>query len=304
MAKKQSVQYILTRKAAEKYSNKNTLKSAKRTIRQFVAWCKENNQKIDRNDSAAAKAVIQLYSDSLQMSGKTPATIHTMLAYPCAVLDVPMQEISKPKRKAAAIVRGRGDFQRAGSDQNKRLIDFQSRVGIRRAELSKLTGRDFVEDETGAPCVRVRSGKGGKFQLQRILPGDVETVRAYFDGTEKKLFTAAELENKLNLHRLRAEHAKQAYQYYCEVLNTPAARSQAQIELLARYAKYNRGSGEKWLSELHKSGGRYFLRGDNRQKAIAAGLPVEYDRLALMMVSVFHLSHWRLDVTVTNYMIQ
>lgn len=48
----------------------------------------------------------------------------------------------------------------------------------------------------------------------------------------------------------------------------------------------------------------YLLRGENREKAIRLGLPTEYNRLALMAVSVFHLSHWRLDVTVTNYLIQ
>ena len=37
--------------------------------------------------------------------------------------------------------------------------------------------------------------------------------------------------------------------------------------------------------------------------ARAAGVPTEYSRLALLAVSVFHLSHWRLDVTVTNYLI-
>jgi hypothetical protein len=48
----------------------------------------------------------------------------------------------------------------------------------------------------------------------------------------------------------------------------------------------------------------YQLRGENKTKAQALGLPVEYNRLALMCVSVFHLSHWRLDVTVTNYLVQ
>lgn len=37
--------------------------------------------------------------------------------------------------------------------------------------------------------------------------------------------------------------------------------------------------------------------------AIRKGLLTEYNRLALMAVSVFHLSHWRLDVTVSNYLL-
>ncbi len=33
------------------------------------------------------------------------------------------------------------------------------------------------------------------------------------------------------------------------------------------------------------------------------GLPVSYDRLAAMAVSIYHLAHWRLDVTIDNYLI-
>ena len=47
----------------------------------------------------------------------------------------------------------------------------------------------------------------------------------------------------------------------------------------------------------------YRLRGRNRELAIAAGFPTEYDRLALMAVSIYHLSHWRNDVSVANYIL-
>ena len=45
------------------------------------------------------------------------------------------------------------------------------------------------------------------------------------------------------------------------------------------------------------------LRGHNRKLAQQHGLPVWYDRLALLAVSIFHLSHWRHDVTVANYLL-
>jgi hypothetical protein len=49
--------------------------------------------------------------------------------------------------------------------------------------------------------------------------------------------------------------------------------------------------------------GTYYLRGANRQAAIERGRPVEYDRLGLLAVSVFSLSHWRLDVVSKFYII-
>jgi hypothetical protein len=49
--------------------------------------------------------------------------------------------------------------------------------------------------------------------------------------------------------------------------------------------------------------GIYRLRGQNKLDARKAGRPTEYDRLTLLYVSVFCLSHWRNDVTVKYYMI-
>lgn len=49
--------------------------------------------------------------------------------------------------------------------------------------------------------------------------------------------------------------------------------------------------------------GNYYIRDNNHRLALAHGLLVKYDRLALMAVSVFHLSHWRNDVTVANYLL-
>ena len=60
---------------------------------------------------------------------------------------------------------------------------------------------------------------------------------------------------------------------------------------------------EKYISELTGFGGRYICRGGNAEALREQGREVSFDRLCLMAVSVFHLSHWRSDVTVKNYMI-
>ena len=58
-----------------------------------------------------------------------------------------------------------------------------------------------------------------------------------------------------------------------------------------------------WEWDERRVCGEYRARGKNRIKAEKNGLPVVYDRLAVMAVSVFHLSHWRCDVTVDNYLL-
>ena len=46
----------------------------------------------------------------------------------------------------------------------------------------------------------------------------------------------------------------------------------------------------------------YYVQKGVREDMIAHHRPVCYDRVALLAVSVWHLSHWRCGVTVGNYM--
>lgn len=121
----------------------------------------------------------------------------------------------------------------------------------------------------------------------------------------QKLFSKKEMQNKIDLHGIRREHAQKAYKYYADRLkNEPGYKYELRKELAARYKEFHRpgDSNKRFLHDIMNEK-PYKLRGNNYQKAIEQGKETEYNRLALMAVSVFHLSHWRLDVTVTNYMI-
>ena len=266
----------------------------------FGNWCKDNYKCRHFDD---CKLHIQDYADFLIEKGYSAGTIHTYLAAVCRVWNVAMDTIQKPVRHVAQNTRSRGikasdsrkDAQREASP---RLYDFASRVGLRRREYQKLSGGDLVEDKSGHLCIWVK-GKGGKIQYQRILPSDIAFVRSYFEekDADEYLFTREEMENKIDLHHLRACQAKRAYLYYLNAIRDPAFKEQLIRELEVRFASNGR--------ELHHNqiDGIYYLRGFNRKFAQEHNLPTAYNRLALMAVSVFHLSHWRLDVTVCNYIL-
>lgn len=132
-----------------------------------------------------------------------------------------------------------------------------------------------------------------------MLPGDEMFIRSYFDGSDTLVFTRAELSNKIDLHHLRAVQAQRAYRYYADRLRAePTYRTQLEREIKARWRKYNK---RRWKQREFE--GTYKLRGANSQLARRLGRPVEYDRLAVLATSVFHLSHWRCDVTVSNYLL-
>lgn len=311
-----SIQYDLLKNALPQNSkNNNTIKVYKRCIKAFGVWAREQGYKcVTDIETAGSVKVLQRYEQYLESQTGSPSSIHTKLAPVCKGLGVSMSEVDKPKRGAEALKRGRVEDNNVQGKKEvlnpkfERLIAFQSAVGIRRAELSRLQGRDLVQDQEGNLCIRVIKGKGGKDQLQRILPDDIETVMQIMLPVkpDQYVFTRREMRNDIDLHSYRRALAQKAYDYYADKLTQNVGyREQLIQELQNRWLNsQDKRSGAAWQRynlELHNTT-TYKLRGANKQAAASHGRPVEYDRLAMMAVSVFHLSHWRLDVTAVNYL--
>ena len=294
--------------------NHHTNKDLRTDCKAFANWAKgEGYKRLAMIDDP--RALIQKYEKTLEDKGYTPSTIHRKLHAPCRALGVSMGLIEKPKRTQEAIVRGRRDRtdeapkrgdKEATQERFGRVVTGARAIGIRRAELGRLTGSDLTRDECGFMAVKVNKGKGGKDTLQRVLPEDERAVKDLFSGVgpTEKVFSRAEMSNHINIHGYRAEKAKRAYAYYSDRLNSePGYRSQLISELRQRYTTACPGRDpDRWLKKTLTTE-TYMLRGENKDRAIKLGLPVVYDRLALLAVSVYDLSHWRLSVTVTNYML-
>ena len=221
-----------------------------------------------------------------------------------------MKEVEKPIRRTSEYIRGRKQGSvvksRDLNDVNwSHLVEFQKRVGLRRAELKKLTGKDLVQDESSNWCV-FTIGKGGKKQMQRIKDDDVEFIKTYFKNKnpDERIFKESEFANDLNLHFLRAECAKQYYTDTLERLRTEPEYQEILIkQIKARWSKYNLdNNGKPKRFDERRIKGYYYLRGKNRKTAIELGGSIKFNKLALLATSIFKLSHWRLDVTVNSYL--
>lgn len=265
---------------------------------------------------------ITQWRDALFQSGYAASTVHTCIAGVCCGLGVSMAGITRAgtsadKRKSL------GKSERAEKalyrPENADIVAFQRMVGGRRAALQRLRGSDLVQDESGEWCVRFLSDKGGKNQLQRIAPDDLPKVRAYFEakGASELLFPS--IDKNLDLHGLRAEHARTEYQRYVSICGTAAGRAKMREQLWARFRDPQYGC-KAWLTAQAKGNragmrraerafaaemadGVYHLQRANREVAELRGRPTRYDRLALCCVSVFALSHWRNEVTIKHYML-
>lgn len=322
MGRKESIQHALCAAALQDVSDKS-VGIYKHDIKVFADYARQHGVKdAESFESGDKRGLIQSYADLLLEKGKSPSTIHRYIAPVCKGAGINMADIEKPKRTIDRITRSRsdtsnkqGDIEQS-EDRFKRLVDFQKAVGIRRAELARLTPADIIQLQDGRVYVHVARGKGGKEQYQAILPNNIDIVIKTRDtATGERLFSKDEMNNKIDLHALRADNAKAAYKYYADkLLESPGFRNQY-AHMLQRYfyemnGRLRESSPKQYNARLaafkrdmYQSGGTYKIRGASVDIAREKGLPVEYDRMALMMTSVFHLSHWRNDVTVINYML-
>lgn len=291
--------------------NNNTKRTYKSSIRDFSNFCDREGIK-PRHFKKDPIGAVQFYADKLVSCGYSPSTIHTRIAAICKGLGISERLIRRPKRISKSITRSRLKVNKQGmleeqSEKYRRVVTLQRALGIRRAELGKLRDTDLCLDESNQLCIRVAKGKGGKEQYQRILPQYIEVVQSFFCDIPPNtmLFTKSEMSNHLDFHSMRRHIAQEAYSYYTS--QKGEARKELAHELLVRYARFHGNDYDKalaWLKQALLVGhGRYILRSYNREKAIAQNQPIILDRFAILCTSVFHLSHWRLDVTVTNYLI-
>lgn len=300
----------------QQYKNDATRKTYETNFAKYIDFCR---RKYNVKSEEECIDHIQDYVENLVKEKKTPSTIHSYIAPVCAYFQTPMNQIEKPSRKVSENVRSRNrpdkykrSDQQFENEKFSLLANFQAKVAIRRSELKNLRLNNFKQDESGYWCVEVMRGKGGKYQLQRILPEDVEFIRSYFKTPEstEKLFKESDFSKNMDYHRLRQLQSQRSYWHYYKLLHSGDPKVDAENayrmrgELMKRWNKYNidKRTGKPRYFPISDTKGVYKLRGDNRRKALADGLPVEYDRLAVYMVSVFHLSHWRLD-TLTNYLL-
>ena len=285
----------------------------------FDVWRKHVglSNKTIRSDTRGA--LIQ-WRDALISEGYAASTIHTYIAGAAGGLGAYMTGIARhgtAENKSKSLGCSERHIAAMKKESNADIIRFQKMVGGRRSALMRLRGSDLVTDESNQLVVRFIKDKGAKTQLQRILPEHQDAVRAYFErvAPDQLLFPA--ISKDLDLHYLRAECAKNAYRYYEQICSTPEGRAEMRRQLWARYTdpevgcKAYRlavaaGDQKRIQRQLHLfsqelANGQYHLRGANRRVAIERGRPTAYDRLALACVSVFHLSHFRNEVTCKHY---
>ena len=303
-----------------------TVRQYKKDLGKFAEYCKsENITKTKQLGSLQERVnLINRYVEHLESRGLKPDTIHTYIVPVCKALDInppgkgKAYPINKPRRRALSIDKGRmpdlknpRHLKDLSNPKYARAVAGAEILGLRRAEMAKVTSIKIEKDICGYDCVVIK-GKGNKIQHQRILPVDMPRMVDLISCCtgNQRVFSKAEMLNKINFHSIRRNHAQKLYKYYCNRIKNGEA-DKLRSELLSTWHAYHPQNRPKQDAIAYKQfvrnvsdyNGVYKIRGDNLDRARLSGVNPCLNRLAIMCVSVFHLAHWRPDVTVRNYIL-
>ena len=245
-----------------------------------------------------AREHIQEYLDYEKERGLRPASINSSMSAICKALHADIMDYDRPKRSVSDIVKGRGEREHdmRNAENAKELLEANRLMGLRRNELRQLRAGDIREVDD--KVIIYTKGKGGKHNQQIFyLPEEKEKILSYREGKrpEERIFNRELFRNDADLHHMRELRAKDVYeQVRADMQDNPARRSFYADEIQRIFAE----SGRTLKEDLDKP---YIARGENRERLEAEGRESSFDRVALMMVSVTVLNHFRSCVSCNYY---
>ena len=189
-----------------------------------------------------------------------------------------------------------------------RLYNLAKYIGIREREYLQLRGRDIKTDKHGLTYVYVTKGKGGKSTWQLVSPAHAKEVQQAFKAVQPDSFVFTKQEVRANdhsnLHGLRREHAREVYKWFMEQPRT--VKDSLMNEVRQRFAENpKKAERNEWqrVADRIRNSPVIMCRGHNATTLKAQGRSTEFDREAVIFTSVVALSHFREDVTVSNYLV-
>ena len=290
-------------KMEDKIYMDKTFQDYKRICSKFAEYVIEQhgNRRISLEDS---RQYIQPYINKLIEEGKSPSYQKKILAGICKGTNAKMrdyihEEVNYAKQTQRKHEQG-SIHKEYNEKRHKDILDLNRCIGIRRNELLNLKTKDvkFYEDRCEVFC---KSAKGGKDNYNIIRDTKkIEVIKLYYDKAisenRDNFITKDMLNNDADLHRSRAENARQEYYRIVEDMknndNRDYYKQLIKDELERKEKKYN----------LDKLDTPYKCRGENKEILESLNIPTEWDRVGVMYVSLFCLNHYREDTTVQHYL--
>ena len=280
----------------------NTMKNYQRIADQYADYLKSHD--LNKITLEEAKDHVQEYLDYLRYDKElSPQSIHTSCAGLSKIFHTTMWDYDIPNRSIAKIDRGQHTFSDMTKEQQiEKLAEYPvwnaNRVlGMRKIELINLRCDMIKEKDNRIEIVYV--GKVGKHNRQIFTDQrEIEYIRTL--KTDKaphdRIFDKKEVERTPNLHKARELRCKDVYDRIVADINERGAVAERE------YIQQIKQSFKDAHKTLHENlDTPYVVRGDNRQRLLDADRPVEYNRIALMIISTQITQHFRSNVTQNFY---
>lgn len=290
-------------KMEDKIYMDKTFQDYKRICSKFAEYVIEQhgNRRISIEDS---RQYIQPYMNKLIEEGKSPSYQKKILAGICKgtnskMRDYTHEEVNYAKQTQRKMEQG-SIHKSYNARKHKDILDLNKCIGIRRNELLNLRIENikFYYDRCEVFCPKSKGGKDNYNIIRDI--NKIETIKLYYDKALSEnrttLLTKEQLNNDADLHRSRAENARQEYYRVIEDIknnnNRDYYKNLIKEELERKHKDYD-------LSKLDTP---YRCRGENKEILKNLGIQTEWDRVGVMYVSLFCLNHYREDTTVQHYL--
>lgn len=250
-----------------------TYRSYMKHANYFAKWCKENYG--CRTLSDCRPHVDEWLKSRSNLSAYTQKLEASSLAklYGCSTTDFGTRTAERDRK---LITRSRGEKVRDkhfSEEKHLNLVEFCKSTGLRRAELSVLTG-DRLTYKDGKPYIIVDRGtKGGRLRESPIIHNPELVVNMMKNAGAGKVFS--KVPKAADIHGYRSDYATELYKMHARDVSTLS------------YDKVNKGTGRRYQS------GVYICRGDQKGMRL--------DKAAMHIVTEA-LGHNRISVIAEHYL--
>lgn len=280
----------------------NTMNTYQHEADRFAEYLKDHdNNKLTLEQ---AKDHVQEYLDYLhEEKHLSPQSTHTACAALSKIFHTTMWDYEKEERSIARLERGSHTFH--GLSKDKQIEQLQTYsiwnanriLGMRRNELVNL--RANMIKEIGNKVEIEYIGKGGRHNRQIFTdPKEKEYVLSLKNDKQEneRIFSKKEINATPNLHKARELRCKDLYERItADIANRGEVAEREYIAQIERSFK----EAHKTLHENLNT--PYYVRGANRQRLLDEQRPIEYSRIALMIISTQITQHFRTSVTANFY---
>ena len=280
----------------------NTMKNYQHIADQYADYLKSHD--LNKITLEEAKDHVQEYLDYLRYNKElSPQSIHTSCAALSKIFHTTMWDYDIPLRSIANIERGQHTFSEMTKEQQiEKLEEYPvwnaNRIlGMRKNELLNLRCDMIKEKDNRIEIEYV--GKGGKHNRQIFTDQkEIEYIRSLIadKNPHDRIFDKKEVEHTPNVHKARELRCKDMYERIVKDIEKRGSVAERE------YTDQIKKSFKEAHKTLHENlNTPYVMRGANRQRLLDDNRPVEYNRIALLIISTQITQHFRSNVTVAYY---